>query len=139
MYQTDKTIDEICSRQPGLIMKSANDCHRYYNCSGEDFELSNWVEMYKFWPSKYKHECHYPLMYSEETMQCESYSEVECGTRYKPIWECKYTIILISTLTIHYTMFSVIKNYLIIDDALAFIWRSCPKTKTKIKTRIRMR
>nr|XP_034307095.1 uncharacterized protein LOC117682794 [Crassostrea gigas] len=86
----DKTIDEICSKQPYLIIRSPEDCHRYYNCSGEDIQLSVWVEPYKFWPTKYKHECHYPFLYSEETMQCENYNKVNCGSRYNPTWECRY-------------------------------------------------
>lgn len=119
-------------------MKSVNDCYRYYNCFGEDFELSNWVEMYKFWLLKYKYECYYLLMYFEEMMWCESYFEVECGIRYKLIWECKYIIILILILIIYYIMFFVIKNYFIIDDVFVFIWCFCFKIKIKIKIWIRM-
>lgn len=85
----DTTIDEVCIRHPNLIIKNADDCHRYYNCSGEDPGLSGWV-FYDFWPSKYKHECHYPLMFSDVTMRCEHYTVVNCGTRFKPTWECQY-------------------------------------------------
>lgn len=42
-----------------------------------------------FWRSKYKHECHYPYLFSEETLQCENYTDVKCGKRYEPTWECK--------------------------------------------------
>lgn len=86
----DTTIEEICSRHPHLIIKNADDCHRYYNCSGEDSQLSRWIPIYNFWPSKYKHECHYPLLFSDDTLQCENYTNVNCGTRYKPTWECRY-------------------------------------------------
>lgn len=44
---------------------------------------------YGFWPSKYKHECYYPHMFSEVTLRCENYTSVDCGTRFKPTWECK--------------------------------------------------
>lgn len=84
----DTTIDEICIRHPNLIMKNADDCHRYYSCSGEDKGLSGWIS-YGFWPSKYKHECYHPLMFSDVTMRCENYTSVDCGARFKPTWECK--------------------------------------------------
>nr|XP_034306446.1 uncharacterized protein LOC109617396 [Crassostrea gigas] len=88
-FPNDTTIDEICTRYPDLITKSPEDCHRYYNCSGEDPALSSWIPMYNFWPSKYKHECHYPFMFSDETLQCENYTSTNCGTRYLPVWECR--------------------------------------------------
>lgn len=67
-----------------------------FNCSGEDPALSVWgpMYMYNLWPSKYKHECHYPFMFSDETLQCENYTNTNCGTRYSPTWECKYTMFL---------------------------------------------
>lgn len=85
----DTSIDEICIRHQNLIIKNADDCHRYYNCSGEGVGLSGWI-FYGFWTSKYKHECYYPLMFSDVTMRCENYTSVDCGTRFKPTWECRY-------------------------------------------------
>lgn len=87
-FNSDTTIDDICARNPSLIIKSKTECHRYYNCSGEDTNLSKWID-YALWPSKFKHECHYPFLFSEETMQCENYTEVNCSKRYEPTWECK--------------------------------------------------
>lgn len=73
LYLIEKTIDEICTKQQPLTMRSLEDCHRYYSCSGEDIQLNTWIEPYQLLPAKYKHECHYPwLLYSEETMQCEN-------------------------------------------------------------------
>lgn len=89
LHSQDTTIDDICARHPSLIIMSKTECHRYYNCSGEDTDLSRWID-YALWPSKFKHECHYPLMFSEETMQCENYTEVNCSKRYEPTWECRY-------------------------------------------------
>lgn len=86
-FPNDSTIDEICTRYPDLITKTPEDCHRYYNCSA----LSAWVPMYSLFPSKYKHECHYPFMFSDETLQCENYTNTNCGTRYSPTWECRYS------------------------------------------------
>lgn len=86
----DNTIDEICARHPKLIIKNKAECHKYYNCSGVDTELSRWTSYYRLWPSKFKHECHYPFLFSEETMQCENYTEVNCSKRYEPTWECRY-------------------------------------------------
>lgn len=92
MCNADKTIDEICTRHPDLIVGSVKDCHRYYNCSGEDTELG------KFWSSKHKHECYYPFLFSEETMQCENYTNVKCGPRFKPTWECKLLHVYLKTI-----------------------------------------
>ncbi|XP_078309724.1 uncharacterized protein LOC111106095 isoform X1 [Crassostrea virginica] len=92
----DETIDTICSKHPELIMKTSNDCHTYYNCSGEDTTLSAWIRLtqwiyiYNFWPSKYKHECLYPFVFSTKTLQCENYTDVDCGSRFLPTWECRY-------------------------------------------------
>lgn len=44
--------------------------------------------MYEFWPALYKHECHYPFLFSEETLRCENYTKVDCGSRYGAPWEC---------------------------------------------------
>ncbi|XP_055999592.1 uncharacterized protein LOC125653582 [Ostrea edulis] len=85
---TDNTIDEMCKRHPNLIIGKTTQCQQYYNCTGEVEDLSSYAGAY--WPSKYLHECHYPFLFSKDTLQCENYTEVDCGTRYKPIWECRY-------------------------------------------------
>ena len=90
IFFVDETIDNICSKHPELIIKTSNDCHTYYNCSGEDQELSRWIPMYHFWPSKYKHECHYPFVFSTKSLRCENYTDVDCGSRFLPTWACKY-------------------------------------------------
>ena len=46
--------------------------------------------MYHFWPSKYKHECHYPFVFSTKSLRCENYTDVDCGSRFLPTWACKY-------------------------------------------------
>lgn len=47
---SDTTIDDICARHPSLIIMSKTECHRYYNCSGEDTDVSRWID-YALWPS----------------------------------------------------------------------------------------
>lgn len=89
-FPDEARIDELCARHPKLIIKSMTGCHRYYNCSGEDTELSRWTSIYRLWHSKFEHECHYPFLFSDETMQCENYTEVSCLNRYEPTWECRY-------------------------------------------------
>ena len=59
-------------------------------CSGEDTALTRKAPAYNFWP-KYKHECHYPFVFSTQTLQCENYTDVDCGSRFLPIWACKYS------------------------------------------------
>lgn len=92
---SESIIDKICARHPDLIIKSTEDCHTYYNCSGVDTELSKciptfWPSKFKHLISKFKHECQYPFLFSEETMQCENYTEVNCSNRNEPTWECRY-------------------------------------------------
>lgn len=108
MYLIDNTIDELCKKQPHLVMRSPDDCHRYYNCSGEDLQLTTWFYQFGFWPAKHKHECHYPFLYSEESMQCENYTKVNCGTRKEPTWACEYMSI---NCIIKYSL--VLKSYLV--------------------------
>lgn len=93
----DKTIDDICEKNPWLIFKSDTDCHRYYDCSKKDEYLSSFI-FYGMWPSKFKHECRFPFMFSEDTLQCENYTEVSCGKRFKPTWECQY---LFQSFSVH--------------------------------------
>ncbi|XP_078309353.1 uncharacterized protein LOC144617818 [Crassostrea virginica] len=88
----DLTIDEICASQPNLIIKSQIECHRYYNCSSANSSQNNWQwnQELPFWLSKYKYECRYPYLFSEETLRCENYTIVKCGSRYEAKWECEY-------------------------------------------------
>lgn len=72
----DTTIDEVCVRHPNLVLRSPTDCHRYYNCSGGVGSST---------------ECSYPFLFSDETLQCENYTKVSCGTRYEPKWVCEYS------------------------------------------------
>lgn len=89
LFIPEARIDVLCARHPKLIIKSMTGCHRYYNCSGEDTELSRWISIYRLWHSKFEHECHYPFLFSDETMQCENYTKVSCLNRFEPTWECK--------------------------------------------------
>lgn len=92
---SDETIDSICVKQPKALFGSKSDCHQYYNCSGTDSQLSVPPgPSYNYWTIQHKHECHYPFMFSEDTLQCENYTEVSCGRRYKPTWECEHNIFI---------------------------------------------
>lgn len=92
---SDETIDSICVKQPKALFGSISDCHQYYNCSGTDSQLSVPPgPSYNYWTIQHKHECHYPFMFSEDTLQCENYTEVSCGRRYKPTWECEHNIFI---------------------------------------------
>lgn len=31
---------------------------------------------------------------NSDTLQCENYTEVSCGRRYKPTWECEHNIFI---------------------------------------------
>ncbi|XP_062597789.1 uncharacterized protein LOC134259204 isoform X1 [Saccostrea cucullata] len=87
----DNTIDDICVRHPRLVIESTTDCHKYYDCSNIDPALGGGIgQMFNSWTAKHLHECHYPLLFSNETLRCENYTEVVCGTRYEPKWACRY-------------------------------------------------
>lgn len=65
------------------------------------------------WKTPYLHECPYPFLFSEETLQCENYTEAVCGTRYEPKWECKNTLIFTnSELRV---IFTAVNSYEFID------------------------
>ncbi|XP_062591210.1 uncharacterized protein LOC134252717 [Saccostrea cucullata] len=89
-FPDDRTISDWCKRHPSLIIADADNCHQYYNCSGEDYYLSSFAGTYGVWPARNKHECHYPELFSEETLKCENYTKVNCGKRYEPVWGCRY-------------------------------------------------
>ncbi|XP_062600106.1 chitin-binding domain protein cbd-1-like [Saccostrea cucullata] len=87
----DNTIDDICRRHPRLVIESSTDCHKYYNCSEVDPELGGGIgQMFNSWTARNLHECHYPFLFSNETLRCENYTDVVCGTRYEPKWACNY-------------------------------------------------
>lgn len=65
------------------------------------------------WKTPYLHECPYPFLFSEETLQCENYTEVVCGTRYEPKWECKKTLIFTNTEL--RVIFTAVNSYEFID------------------------
>lgn len=87
-FYLDIIVDEICIWYLKLIIKNVDDCYRYYDCFGEVLGLSGWV-FYGFWFLKYKYECYYLHMFFEVILWCENYISVDCGIRFKFIWECK--------------------------------------------------
>lgn len=82
----DTNIADICFRHPDFVTGSATDCHRFYNCS----EKSSFFREMTSWPTPYLHECPYPFLFSEESLQCENYTDVVCGARFEATWECRY-------------------------------------------------
>lgn len=89
----DTNIAEICFRHPDFVTGSATDCHRFYNCS----EKSSFFREMTSWPTPYLHECPYPFLFSEESLQCENYTDVVCGARFEATWECKLSKTLFHT------------------------------------------
>lgn len=81
----DTNIAEICFQHPDFVTGSPTDCHRFYNCSEE----SSFFHQMSSWPTPFLHKCPYPFLFSEESLQCENYTDVVCGTRFEATWECK--------------------------------------------------
>lgn len=82
----DTNIAEICFQHPAFVTGSPKDCHRFYNCSEE----SSFFHQMSSWPTPFLHECPHPFLFSEESLQCENYTDVVCGTRFEATWECRY-------------------------------------------------
>ncbi|XP_062580140.1 uncharacterized protein LOC134242123 [Saccostrea cucullata] len=76
-------LNEICNRQPQLALAHRYECQLYYNCSART-SLGAWE------PLSHLFECTYPYVFSVTTHQCKNYTEVDCGNRSLPVWECQY-------------------------------------------------
>lgn len=83
----DSNMVEICKKHPSLILAHPRKCQQYYNCSmKEDDNLS-----YKYRVRRlYLTECDYPDLFSIETLKCENFTDVKCGSRYEVKWKCKF-------------------------------------------------
>nr|XP_034307184.1 uncharacterized protein LOC117682829 [Crassostrea gigas] len=84
---TDSDMVEICKKHPSLVLAHPRKCQQYYNCSmKEDENLS-----YKYRVRRlYLTECDYPDLFSIETLKCENFTDVKCGSRYEVKWKCGY-------------------------------------------------
>lgn len=85
---TDSNVVEICKIHPTLILTNPYKCQQYYNCSMlEDSVLTS-----KFcFPRWHLTECIYPDLFSAETLKCENFTTVTCGSRQEHKWLCDYT------------------------------------------------
>lgn len=85
----DSDVVEICKIHPTLILPNPYECQQYYNCSMlEDTELTSKL----CFPSWYLTECIYPDLFSAETLKCENFTTVGCGSRHVQKWLCKFMI-----------------------------------------------
>lgn len=85
---TDSNVVEICKIHPTLILLNPYECQQYYNCSMlEDSVLTSKLCS----PRWYLTECIYPDLFSAETLKCETFTTVTCGSRHEHKWLCDYT------------------------------------------------
>lgn len=84
---TDSDVVEICRLHPTLILPNPYECQQYYNCS--IFE-DDWLKSKYCSPRLHLTECKYPNLFSAETLKCENFTEVKCGTRHEYKWLCDY-------------------------------------------------
>lgn len=79
-------IPEICKLYPELILPHPLKCQQYFNCSMlEDRQLNNGF----CHPVLHLTECIYPYLFSIDTLQCENFTEVKCGSRHEEKNYCK--------------------------------------------------
>lgn len=81
----ESDVVEICKLYPSLVFPHPHECQMYYNCSMiEDKDLS--IECHHV---MHLTECIYPDLFSEETLQCENFTNVKCGEREEIKYLCK--------------------------------------------------
>ncbi|CAL1533873.1 unnamed protein product, partial [Lymnaea stagnalis] len=74
----------MCQAEPTLISPHPDNCAWYVNCS-----LTPDAAMMTFF-SGYALECPYPQLFSDVTLQCEDFKDVQCNGRFEPKSPCDY-------------------------------------------------
>ena len=69
-----------CMQDPSAFIVDPSNCARYFNCSQ--------TITYKGF-QQYQAECDYPLLFNEQTLSCDDFTVVQCGTRMEPKAPCE--------------------------------------------------
>ncbi|XP_061195422.1 adhesive plaque matrix protein 2-like [Saccostrea echinata] len=77
------TIEEICRSRSYYRAAHPQYCQLYYDCSTKYTRVPTYFE-------QHMRECRYPQLFSEKTLQCENYTEVDCGNRTEYKSACNY-------------------------------------------------
>lgn len=84
---TDDMVLDICKIHPELVLPHPFKCQQYYNCSMlEDRDLIDGF----CYPVLHLTECIYPYLFSIDTLQCENFTDVKCGSRHEEKYYCSY-------------------------------------------------
>lgn len=87
LLDTGEKISDICKPYSELILPHPVKCQQYYNCSMlEDRDLIDGF----CYPVLHLTECIYPYLFSIDTLQCENFTDVKCGSRHEEKYYCKY-------------------------------------------------
>ena len=78
---TTPTVAERCQNGSTAVFPHPTYCQLYYNCS-------NHVLDPRF--EEYMEECLHPQLFDVMTMQCQNYSDVDCGQREEVVEYCTF-------------------------------------------------
>lgn len=81
--EKELTIEEICRTQSYYRAPHPQYCQIYYDCTTKYTRVPIYFE-------QHMRECEYPLLFSEQTLKCENYTEVKCGNRTEYKSACQY-------------------------------------------------
>lgn len=109
-FFSDDMVLDICKIHPELVLPHPFKCQQYYNCSMlEDRDLIDGF----CHPVLHLTECIYPYMFSIDTLQCENFTDVKCGSRHEEKYYCKYCLTSSALLR------------LFVDVAIYFVYMVC--------------
>ena len=79
---TTPTVAERCQNGSTAVFPHPTECQLYYNCSNRV------PQYYPF--EDYMEECIHPQLFDVVTMQCQNYSDVDCGQREELVEYCTF-------------------------------------------------
>ncbi|KAL3884668.1 hypothetical protein ACJMK2_024786 [Sinanodonta woodiana] len=71
-------IPDFCAANPTSIVPSEDNCAQYYNCTHPRIQQGDALE------------CHYPDLFSRQTLQCQNFTNTSCDNRTEPQAPCEY-------------------------------------------------
>ncbi|KAL3884669.1 hypothetical protein ACJMK2_024787, partial [Sinanodonta woodiana] len=71
-------VPDFCAANPTSIVPSEDNCAQYYNCTHPRIQQGDALE------------CHYPDLFSRQTLQCQNFTNTSCDNRTEPQAPCEY-------------------------------------------------
>jgi hypothetical protein len=109
-------IARQCQQNPNAIIPDPDNCARYFNCS-QMFTQPSLV--------KYQAECDYPLLFNSQTLMCDDFEIVNCGTRMEPKAPCKLSRTLSQNCDVHFFSLDKAKFTVYLKHSSFFIKSRC--------------